>query len=283
LIAPAWPSSSPSTRIARPPSPRSRERDGLSDSPDAAETLERELRVAQRIQRTLVQLAGVEADGWEITSEYRPARSIGGDFFDVFPLLDPDRPRQLGVVIADVSGKGISAALLMAFVRPIMRTAMDRSGDPVDALERTNTILVDERRTGLFVTILAGVLDLDTGWFEYANAGHELPLLVPADGGEPHWVEGGGPLLGMFKHLGVTLERVQVAPGGALVLYTDGVTDARAPAGERFGEARFVEAVRAMSGRGAAGCRALIDSVLAFQGDAEPADDLALLVLRRLA
>ncbi|HET7182895.1 MAG TPA: PP2C family protein-serine/threonine phosphatase, partial [Candidatus Limnocylindrales bacterium] len=162
------------------------------------ELLERELRVAQRIQRTLVQLLGVEADGWEITSEYRPARSIGGDFFDVFPILDPARPRQLGVVIADVSGKGISAALLMAFVRPVMRSAMDRSAGPAKALELMNTILVDERRTGLFVTVLAGVLDLNTGRFSYANGGHELPIVVPAIGGEARTVPGGGPLLGMF-------------------------------------------------------------------------------------
>lgn len=250
--------------------------------PDAAETLERELRVAQRIQRTLVKLAGIEADGWEITSEYRPARSIGGDFFDVFPLLDPARPRELGVVIADVSGKGISAALLMAFVRPIMRTAMDRSGDPVEALERTNTILVDERRTGLFVTVLAGVLNLDTGDFTFANAGHEMPLIVPADGSEPRAIPGGGTLLGMFGRLGVALERVRIEPGNALVLYTDGVTDARAADGQRFGEERFRAALRAGSSRRLAPCLEVIDQVLAFQGDAEPADDLALLVFRRL-
>ena len=226
---------------------------------------------------------GVEADGWEITSEYRPARSIGGDFFDVFPILDPARPRHLGVVIADVSGKGISAALLMAFVRPIMRSALDRSADPVEALERTNSILVDERRTGLFVTILAGVLDLDSGWFSYANGGHELPLVVPADGSEARPIPGGGPLLGMFGRLGVDLVRLRIEPGDALVLYTDGVTDARAPDGERFGEARFLSAlVGTARGAGPAPCRDVIDDVLAFQGDEDPADDLALLVVRRL-
>ena len=226
---------------------------------------------------------GIEADGWEITSEYRPARSIGGDFFDVFPILDQARPRHLGVVIADVSGKGISAALLMAFVRPVMRSALDRSGDPVEALELTNRILVDERRTGLFVTVLAGVLELDTGLFSYANGGHELPMIVPADGGEVRSLPGGGPLLGMFGRLGVDLMRIRIEPGDALVLFTDGVTDARAPGpgGERFGEERFRAALRGGANRVLAPCRDVIDQVLAFQGDAEPADDLALLVLRR--
>jgi sigma-B regulation protein RsbU (phosphoserine phosphatase) len=186
------------------------------------------------------------------------------------------------VVIADVSGKGISAALLMAFVRPIMRSALDRSGNPVEALERTNTILVEERRTGLFVTVLAGVLELDTGTFTFANAGHELPLVVPADGSAPRAIPGGGPLIGMFAHLGVELQRVRIAPGDALVLYTDGVTDARSDSGERFGEERFLAALRRTASSGLAPCRDVVDQVLAFQADGEPADDIALLVLRRL-
>lgn len=270
---------------ARTRSPRSGEPDptAYDDARTDREILDRELRVAQRIQRTLVLLTGIDADGWEIESDYRPARSIGGDFFDVFPLLDPTRPRQLGIVIADVSGKGIAAALLMAFVRPVMRSALDRSGDPVQALELTNRILVEERRTGLFVTILAGVLELDTGRFTFANAGHEMPLLVPGDGSPSGWVEGGGPLVGMFAQLNLTAETVTIQPGDRLVLYTDGITDAASPAGARLGVERFRELAGAThAGDAEDTCRTVIDSVLAFQGDAEAADDLALLVLRRL-
>jgi phosphoserine phosphatase RsbU/P len=186
------------------------------------------------------------------------------------------------VVIADVSGKGISAALLMAFVRPVMRSALDRSGDPVQALELTNRILVDERRTGLFVTILAGVLDLDSGRFTFANAGHEMPLYVPADGSGPRWVEGGGPLVGMFGRLELAAETIELQPGDRLVLYTDGITDALSPGGARFGIDQFSSlASGTHGGRAEDTCRAVIDAVLAFQGDADPADDLALLVLRR--
>jgi len=186
-------------------------------------------------------------------------------------------------VIADVSGKGIAAALLMAFVRPVMRSALDRSGDPVEALELTNRILVDERRTGLFVTMLAGVLELDTGRFTFANAGHEMPLLVPGDGSGSRWVEGSGPLVGMFGRLDLTAQTVTIQPGDRLVLYTDGITDAASPAGARLG----IEPFRALASGTHAGhaedtCRTVIDSVLALQGDAEAADDLALLVLRRV-
>jgi sigma-B regulation protein RsbU (phosphoserine phosphatase) len=225
----------------------------------------------------------VEAEGWEIASDYRPARSIGGDFYDAFPLLDPDRPRHLGVVMADVSGKGISAALLMAFVRPVVRSALDRTGDPVEALERTNHILVDERRTGLFVTILAGVLDLDSGVFTFANAGHEPPLLAPPGGVEPRQVVGSGPLVGVFGRLDLPTCRIEIRPGDRLVLYTDGLTDAMSPAGTRFGEERLRTTIRdTCDGHAADTCEAVIRSVLAFQGNADPADDLALLVLRRL-
>jgi len=171
----------------------------------------------------------------------------------------------------------------MAFVRPVMRSALDRSGDPVQALELTNRILVDERRTGLFVTILAGVLELDTGRFTFANAGHEMPLFIPGDGSEARWVEGGGPLVGMFGRLDLRSESVVVGPGDRLILYTDGITDAASPAGARFGIEEFRRLATGTSRDDAeATCSAVIDSVLAFQAEADQADDLALLVLRRL-
>lgn len=187
------------------------------------------------------------------------------------------------MVIADVSGKGVSAALLMAFVRPVMRSALDRSGDPGRALELLNRILVEERRTGLFVTVLAGVLDLDSGAFTFANAGHEMPLLVPGDGSAPRWLESGGPLVGLFTRLDIEPASVVVAPGDRLVLYTDGITDAVAPGGGRFGIDRFHElAGRTRGGSAEATCSTVIDAVLGFQADAEAADDLALLVIRRV-
>jgi phosphoserine phosphatase RsbU/P len=199
----------------------------------------------------------------------------------VFPLAD--RPRALGVVIADVSGKGIAAALLMAFLRPVIRSALDHTGDPVEALERTNSILVNERRTGLFVTVICGVLDLESGVFTFANAGHETPLLAPGLGDEPRWVEGCGPLVGVFGRLDLNAERVEIAAGDRLVLFTDGLTDAASPRGDRFGMDRLRTTIAASCVGGAEEtARSVIDSVLAFQGDADPSDDLALLVLRRL-
>lgn len=172
----------------------------------------------------------------------------------------------------------------MAFVRPVIRSALDRSGDPVEALERTNHILVDERRTGLFVTVLCGVLDLDTGVFTFASAGHEMPILAGPGGSEPRWVEGGGPLLGVFGRLDLVAERVEIRPGERLVLYTDGITDAAATDGSRFGDRRLLRTVAesCFGGSAADTTRSVIDAVSSFQGSAIQADDLALLVFRRL-
>lgn len=244
--------------------------------------LERELRVARRIQQRLVLVTAHQVEGWQTACEYQPAREIGGDFFDVFPM--PSTPDQLGIVIADVSGKGISAALLMAFVRPVMRAALDRSGDPAAALERTNTILATERQTGLFVTALATTIDTRTGVVRFASAGHESPLVLSPDAPPRQLGEPAAPLLGAFERLEVAATELRLQPGESLVLYTDGVTDAVDPAGRRFGEERFIETLAAASRQPAEDIRAaVIDAVAAFRGPAEAADDLALLVVQRLA
>ena len=171
----------------------------------------------------------------------------------------------------------------MAFLRPVIRSALDHTGDPVEALERTNSIMVDERRTGLFVTVVCGVLDLDTGVFTFANAGHEMPIHARPGGVEPAPIPGSGPLVGVFGRLDLVPQTVEIRPGERLVLYTDGLTDAQAPNGERYGDARLLATIRDTSnGHAEETCRAVIDGVLGFQGDADPADDLAFLVLRRL-
>jgi sigma-B regulation protein RsbU (phosphoserine phosphatase) len=181
-----------------------------------------------------------------------------------------------------VTGKGISAALLMAFVRPVLRSALDRTGEPAEALERTNWILASERRTGLFVTVLCGVLDLETGELALASAGHEPPLFVGADGSKPTWIECSGPLLGAFERLDVEEVRLDLGPRDRLLMFTDGVTDATSPVGERFGEARLLDAVAGGPGGTPDDLVAAITSAVgAFRGSAEPADDLALLVVGR--
>ncbi|MFL5749221.1 MAG: PP2C family protein-serine/threonine phosphatase, partial [Chloroflexota bacterium] len=211
---------------------------------------------------------------------YEAAREVGGDFFDVFPLRD--RAGRAGVVIADVTGKGIAAALLMAFTRPLIRSAIDQARDPLVALERTNRILVEERRSALFITALAAVLDLRTHALRLANAGHEPPLVVPADGRPVRWLTGSGPLLGAFATLGLVVCELSLAPGDLVLLYTDGVTDTRAADGDRFGDDRLVAAVEGARGGSAQELLdAIVGAIRLFQGEEPAADDVTIVALRR--
>ena len=149
--------------------------------------MEEELARGRRLQRSFVSLTPPDVPGYDIAAHYEAAREVGGDFFDLFRLRRRGRP--LSVVIADVTGKGIAAALLMAFVRPLLHAAIDHTTGPADALERTNRILVDERRSSLFITALAGRLDLRTGHLRLAN--RPPPLIIRADGSPPTWLRAG--------------------------------------------------------------------------------------------
>ena len=245
-----------------------------------AQRIESELALARQIQRSFVPLVPPELPGYEVASHYEAAYEVGGDFFDVFRLVsDPDR---LAIVIADVTGKGIAAAMLMAFARPLIHAAVDNARAPAEALLRTNRILVEERRSALFITALCAIVDLATGQLRLSNAGHESPLLVPGDGGPVRWLEGSGPMIGAFGSLELGECRSDLAPGDTVLLYTDGVTDARASSGERFGDERLLEVIDRCRGETA---RQTVDSIAAatraFQGEMPAADDVTIVAIRR--
>lgn len=239
-----------------------------------------ELAKGRRQQRSILSLTPPEVPGYDLASHYAAAREIGGDFFELFRL--PKRGRPLAVVIADVTGKGLDAALLMAFARPVMHSALNAARGPADAIERTNRVLVEERRGTLFITLLCAVLQPGTGRVRLASAGHEPPLLVPGDGGPIQAVGDAGVLIGAFASVSPPETEITLAPGDALLFYTDGVTDAVAPSGERFGDARLLEAVsEARSGSAQDLVATIRDHVQAFQESAEPADDLTLVAVTR--
>ena len=159
---------------------RTSDRMGHRD-PATARRIEDELALGRRLQRSFVSLVAPEVPGYEVASHYEAAREVGGDFFDLFRLRRRGRP--LSVVIADVTGKGIAAALMMAFSRPLLHAAIDQTTGPAAALMRTNRILVEERRSSLFITALCARLDLPSGHLEVANAGRIPPWVGTPDRG----------------------------------------------------------------------------------------------------
>jgi sigma-B regulation protein RsbU (phosphoserine phosphatase) len=246
-----------------------------------ARRIDEELAHGRRLQRSFVSLVAPDVPGYEVASHYEAAREVGGDFFDLFRLRRRGRP--LSVVIADVTGKGIAAALLMAFSRPLLHAAIDHTTGPAAALERTNRILVEERRSSLFITALCARLDLPSGHLAVANAGHEPPLVVRADGSPIECLAEAGPLIGAFPKIEIPEVATDLAPGDVVLFYTDGVTDARDPAGDRFEEMRLFAAVESARGGTA---QDVVDAVAAamerFEGPTEPADDVTIVAIRRV-
>ena len=249
-------------------------------APDPKSGLAAELALSRLQQRSIVSLEPPEVAGYDLAGYYEPAREVGGDFFELFRLRRRGRP--LGVTIADVTGKGIAAALLMAFARPVIHSALQAAPGPADALRRTNRILVDELHTALFITALAGRLEVASGRFSIANAGHEPPLLIRTDGAPIEAIEGGGPMLGVFAPLDLPELVIQLAPGDRILLYTDGVTDAIASTGERFGKERMIATVEgARDGSAHDLVAELSSAVSAFSGGVMPADDVTIVAVGR--
>ena len=255
-------------------------RGGIADVA-AARLIDDELALGRQLQRSFVGLVGPDVPGYDLACYYEQAHQVGGDFFDVFRRLRPGRP--LSVVVADVTGKGVAAALMMAFARPLIHAAVDNSDGPADALERTNRVLL-ERPSALFITALCGQLTVSTGRLRLANAGHEAPLLVRYDGSPIEAIEGSGVLLGAFKSLDLAESVTDLAHGDVALFYTDGVTDARSVTGERFEDRRLFEAIEAAR-PGSAGD--VVDAIRAavgqFQAGVQPADDITIVAVGRRA
>jgi sigma-B regulation protein RsbU (phosphoserine phosphatase) len=247
----------------------------------ARERADRELLTAQRIQVSLMPRTFPDlGPEWQVAARYRAARSIGGDAYDVYPA-HPGRAGQLGVGIADVTGKGITAALLMAFCRAVMRTAAWNGTGPADTLQRVNRVLARDVRSGLFVTALVAELTMDRAEVRWASAGHEPPLLLRPSG-RVVTLPAGGTMLGLFDPLDTLEHRRRLRRGETFVLLTDGITDAADRRGRRFGDVRLRRALRATAGQGAEATLAcILDAVDAFAGDTAQADDLTLLAIHR--
>lgn len=244
------------------------------------ERIRREFQLAQEIQKTFLPERMPQYPGWEISVRWRPALQVGGDFYDVIPLAD----NRLGVVIADVSDKGLPAALTMTVARTLIHATAQAGGTPADTLLQVNRLLLENSREGFFVTVFYAILDLETGQLVYTNAGHNLPLLLRKNHREMNWLEKGGMPLGVSGELKLDNKNIQIRRGDHLVMYTDGVTEARSPDDTLFGEDRLFNMLHSFPARPEESLIEVLDTrILEFQADAPAADDVTIFVVQRLA
>jgi serine phosphatase RsbU (regulator of sigma subunit)/ketosteroid isomerase-like protein len=240
------------------------------------ERVEQDLRVARGIQHALLPKDLPELEGWGIAHHYRPAREVGGDFYDFLNLNDG----RVGLVVGDASGKGIPAALVMACTQSVLRAVAQRAGlTPGQVLEEANEVLCTYLPPNMFVTCFYAILDPTEGWLRYANAGHNLPCC---------WHEGiaselraRGIPLGLMPGMGYEEKERTLAPGDGVLFYSDGLIEAHSPRREMFSTPRMERFVGAHPSSAT-----LIDSLLAeleqFTGEQwEQEDDITLLMLQR--
>ncbi len=254
------------------------QRAGLLQTRIENEKLERELELARRLQQSLLPSVFPEVPGFHFDAHNQPARWVGGDFYDLFPLGEG----HYGIVIGDASDKGIPAALYMALTRSLILAEARRSFSTEEVLRSVNQLLLDLGELHGFITVFFGVLDADNLRLVYSRAGHEQPYLYR--GGRLQPLPGEGMLLGMLNDADLVLneEELVLVPGDHLIFYTDGVKDVVNPEGQLLDQPSFEEmlaqCLRAAGGKSL--CQTFFDRLQAFQAGADQFDDMTMLTIR---
>ena len=232
-----------------------------------------EMQRAREIQQSLLPKEIPQLEGFEVAAAWRPAREVSGDYYDVFKLDE----HRLGVCIADVVGKGVAAALLMANVQAAVRAYASSAENAAQLCTKVNRLLCENLATGKFVTFLYGVLNNETRTFDYCNAGNVCPVLVSQ--GTVRSIAVGGAVLGVFPEWQYESANLALGSGDRLLLVTDGITEASDAAEQEFGEEKLAEAALRHSKRTASEIsRLLLEEVSAFC-DSHFHDDATLLVI----
>jgi sigma-B regulation protein RsbU (phosphoserine phosphatase) len=272
---------------------------------------ERELEIGREIQASFLPEELPRVQGWEIACRFEAARLVAGDFYDAFPLSGGKR---IGLLIGDVTDKGVGAALFMALFRSLIRAFADQhtslgwmdvlnsdsastgsggsvgrrrellsTGAPAlkNAIDLTNNYIArNHGKTNMFATIFFGLLDPSSGGLQYINGGHEPPLLV-GDRGIKAVLNPTGPAVGLLPDLNFAIEQVDLHPGELFFAYTDGVVDARNPEGERFGEERLAALIGEPAITAANLLERVYDQLNEHISGAERFDDITMLAVRR--
>lgn len=244
--------------------------------------LESEMQMARQVQASLLPTHTPDLPGWEFVARWLPARQVAGDYYDFIPAPDG----QMGMLVADVSDKGMPAALFMTLTRSVMRASLEGAVPPAEGVRRANHLICADSPSAMFVTLFFALLDPAAQQITYVNAGHNPPLFYQREAGSTRCA------LSYLSRTGMALgveegpyeqRRLALAPGDFLVLYTDGVTDALSPEGDDFGLGRLEQIALEHCGEPAAQIAAVLEQALqAHTGGAPQFDDITFLVARRV-
>jgi sigma-B regulation protein RsbU (phosphoserine phosphatase) len=249
--------------------------------------LDLDLALASSIQQMLLPHETPRVEGLDIAAQYVPAQQVGGDFYDFCALA----PNRLGIAVADVSGKGVPASLLMAICRTTLQQFAHQCESPARVLSQVNRAMAGNMRRGMFITLVCAIVDVEANTVTLARAGHELPLMLRRDpaSGQPvgEFVPSEGMPVGlvdpeMFDGV-IADQTVPFVPGDTLVLYTDGVTEAANAEDQEYSGNRLCDTLRTLRGRTAAEINeGIFDGVRRFTGKDHQRDDLTLVTVRRV-
>lgn len=243
-----------------------------------ARRYEVEHRISETLQEAILRVDS-DVPGISVGHLYRSATlatRVGGDFYDVFPVGET----KVGIVVGDVSGKGLEAAVLTTLVKNTIRAFAHAYESPADVLERANEVLLAAARLPDFASVAFLVLDTETGHVRYCSGGHPPALVCRADG-DIELQECGSPVLGALPDLQFVTHSFDIARGEVVVLYTDGVTEARAATGEFFGDDRLIDSMRVLASEDVAGIPALLNRVVMQFTGGRLSDDMAIVAFRR--
>jgi serine phosphatase RsbU (regulator of sigma subunit)/anti-sigma regulatory factor (Ser/Thr protein kinase) len=247
--------------------------------------MEDELNIGRQIQSSFFPEALPQVDGWEIVGHFQAARQVSGDFFDAFVLGRTDR---IGLVVADICDKGVGAALFMVVFRSLIRAfSEDRQHDEdsrellLSVVSTVNTYITTiHDGSNMFATVFFGVLDARTNTLSYVNAGHELPIVVGAQGGPKRSLEPTGPAIGLAPDLPFSVDTITLERGEMLVVYTDGVVDARNMMGESFSEANLMSLLERPYPSAFSLLKHVEHQIFEYIPDSDQFDDVTMLVVR---